>query len=173
MATISRNVRLISRLDVPEKQTTYRIKGADGLRLVAYPSGKKVWYSAYQLGAGKSRKQQFVRIGEYSDHPDGWTLDKAIEKNKELQAKASSGIDPQAPTTFGELFKVWLEEHAEKQLKAWEDEERRYGLHLKNPLADKLIADIERKDVREIRDNVLDDLVPSNPIVSLLSSIES
>ena len=123
-----------------------------------------------QANPGSSSSSE---IGEYSDHPDGWTLDKAIEQNKSNQAKASTGIDPQAPTTFGELFKAWLEEHAKKQLKAWEDEERRYGLQLKKPLADKLIADIERKDVREIRDTVVENSGPiqSNRVIALFNRV--
>ena len=173
MSTLARNAKIISRLAAPDKRVNYSIKGAKGLYLAVHPTGRKVWYSVYQLGSGKSRKRVWSEIGEHSDHEDGWTLDKAIEQNKANQAKASTGVDPQAPTTFGELFSAWLEEYAKKQLKAWEDEERRYGLHLKKPLADKLIADIERKDIREIRDNVLDDSGPiqSNRVIALFNRV--
>jgi integrase len=170
---IARNIKVINNLSNPNKQTNYRIKGVPGLRLAVYPSGGKVWFSYYQTGKGKSRKQHLKRIGEFSDHPDGWTLDKAIAENKTVQAKASTGVDPQAPTLFGELFSAWLEDHAKKQLATWEDEERRYGLHLKKTLADKLIADIERKDIREIRDTVLAKAGPiqSNRVIALFNRV--
>jgi integrase len=173
MATIAKNDRVISRLGPKGKRVNYSIKGADGLRLAVHPTGKKVWYSYYQTGTGKARKQRWVEIGEYSDHPDGWTLDKAIERNKELQAKASSGIDPQAPTTFGELFTAWLEEHAKKQLRTWADEERRYNYQLKKHLGERRIGDIERKDVREIRDTVVEKSGPieSNRVVALFNRV--
>jgi integrase len=173
MATLARNDRVIDRAPPKAKKQTFSIKGANGLRLVVHPSGKKVWFSYYQLGKGKTRKQRWIEIGEYSNHPEGWTLDKAIEENKTNQAKASTGIDPQAPTTFDELFKAWLGEHAKKQLRTWADEERRYSYQLKKPLGDKLIADIERKDVREIRDNVADNSGPieSNRVVALFNRV--
>jgi integrase len=173
MATLARNDRTISRLVATDKRVNYSIKGADGLRLAVHPSGKKVWYSYYQTGKGKSRKQRLVEIGEYSDHPEGWTLDKAVEQNKTNQAKVSTGVDPLAPVTFGELFTAWLEGYAKKQLKAYAEEERRYALHLKKPLADKLISDITRSDVREIRDNVLEGSggVQSNRVIALFNRV--
>ena len=143
MATIAKNDRVISRLSAKEARQTYSIKGASGLHLVVHPpgkkhpSGRKVFYSVYQLGSGKTRKRVWIEIGEYSDHPDGWTLDKATDRNKDLQAKASTGIDPRAPTTFGELFTAWLDEHAKKQLRTWADEERRYNYQLRKALGKK------------------------------------
>jgi integrase len=173
MAILPRNSKYISRLSASDKRENHTIKGCKGLYLALHPTGRKVWFSVYQLGKGNSRKRVWQEIGEYSDHEDGWTLDKAIAENKAVQAKASTGADPQAPTTFGELFKAWLEEHAKKQLDTWSDEERRYGLHLKRALADKLIADIERKDVRDIRDTVLEKAGPiqSNRVVALFNRV--
>jgi|KBSSwiStaDraftv2_1062776.scaffolds.fasta_scaffold06773_15 integrase len=179
MATIAKNDRVISRLSAKEARQTYSIKGASGLHLVVHPpgkkhpSGRKVFYSVYQLGSGKTRKRVWIEIGEYSDHPDGWTLDKATDRNKDLQAKASTGIDPRAPTTFGELFTAWLDEHAKKQLRTWADEERRYNYQLRKALGKKLIADIERKDVREIRDDVAENSGPieSNRVVALFNRV--
>jgi integrase len=173
MATLSRNDRVISRLAAGEKRVNYSIKGTKGLYLAVHPSGKKVWYSVYQLGKGASRKRVWSEIGEYSDHEDGWTVDKAVTENKSNQAKVSTGVDPLAPTTFGQLFSAWLEGYAKKQLKAYAEEERRYTLHLKKPLADNLISDITRADVREIRDSVLESSggVQSNRVIALFNRV--
>src|SRR5262245_20598261 len=110
MATLAKNDRVIERVKPTARRTAYTIKGADGLRLVVHPSRRKVWYSV--LPRSKGKQQRWHEIGQYSDHDDGWTLTRAIDENKRVQAKASTGIDPTAPTTFGELFQAWLAEHA-------------------------------------------------------------
>src|SRR5262245_22003531 len=130
MTTLAKNDRAVDRVKPGGRRQDYGIRGVSGLRLVVHPTGRKVWYSLYQLGSGTTRKRVWQEIGLYSDHEDGWTLDKAIAENKTIQAKVSTGVDPQAPTMFSELFQVWLDDHAKKQLKTWEDEERRYRLHL-------------------------------------------
>ena len=83
------------------------------------------------------------------------------------------GIDPEAPTTFGELFGLWLTEHAKKQLATWPTEERRYQLHLQEPLGTKRIDALERKDVREIRDNIFEagNPIESNRVVALFNRV--
>jgi integrase len=71
------------------------------------------------------------------------------------------------------LFTAWLDEHAKKQLRTWADEERRYNYQLRKALGKKLIADIERKDVREIRDDVAENSGPieSNRVVALFNRV--
>ena len=171
--TLPKNAKTIQALPVPASRTAYTIEGAKGLRLVAHPTGKRVWYAVYQLGKGASRKKRWREIGQYS--ADGWTLAKAIEEAKGIIGDVSVNGDrpPADCTTFGQLFQAWLDEHAKKKLDTWEDEERRYRLHLEKPLGLRPASEIERKDIREIRDTVSENAGPiqSNRTLALFNRV--
>ena len=171
--TLPANAKTIAGLPKSGKRKAYTIEGAKGLRLVAHPTGNKVWYAVYQIGKGASRKKRWREIGEYS--ADGWTLAKATKEAKSIIGDvAANGEKPRADgTTFGDLFRSWLDEHAKKQLDTWEDEERRYRLHLEKPLGHRPASDIERKDVREIRDVVVESAGPiqSNRTLALFNRV--
>ena len=68
---------------------------------------------------------------------------------------------------------MWLAEHAKKKLETWKEEDARYNRHLKGKVGAKAYADIERKDVREIRDDVLERSGPieSNRVVALFNRV--
>ena len=171
---LAKNVKTIEAVKPKRRRAAYTIKDEKGLRLVVHPTGNKVWFSVYQLGKGEGLKRKWREIGPYSSHEEGWTLAKACEKNRGIQGELKfTGIDPAAPKTFSELFNAWLDGHAKEKLATWQDEERRYRLHLEKPLGKRKVADIERKDVREIRDTVLEDAGPiqSNGVVALFNRV--
>ena len=101
---------------------------------------------------GNSRQggsRHWHEIGDAGDIP----LPKACEKAAAVRVELTNGNDPKGAKTFGELFEAWLEGHG-KKLSTWKDEESRYHMHLAAALGSRPIAKIERKDVREVRDNV-------------------
>src|SRR5262245_26140756 len=111
--TLPKNVKTIEAVKSKHRRAAYTISGATGLRLVVHPTGRKVWFSVYQLGHGKTLKRRWHEIGEYSSHEEGWTLGKACEENRRVQAELdTTGLEPGAPKKFGEMFNAWLEEHA-------------------------------------------------------------
>lgn len=173
MATLNRNARAIEAVRAASKRAAYTIKGVNGLRLVVHPTGRKIWFVVYQQGHGATRKKRWVEVGPYASELPGWTLDKACEEARRIMGTVDTGLDPTAPSTFGELFEAWLTEHAKKNLATWADEERRYQLHLQSSLGSQKIEAIERKDVREIRDNVLEEAGPiqSNRVVALFNRV--
>lgn len=168
-AEIACNVKAIAAVRPTTSRIVYRIKGERGLLLAVYPTGKKTWQVKYQLGNGAARKQRTREIGDVNYV----TLAEARAKKSALLAKAARGEDPDSPETFGALFYLWLESHAKRKLATWRDEERRYAMHLAKPLGARLISKIERKDVREIRDVVLEKSGPiqSNRVVALFNRV--
>lgn len=168
-AEIACNVKAIAALRPKASRAYYRIKGERGLLLAVYPTGKKTWLVRYQLGTGAARKERTQEIGD----ADYITLAEARAKRASLLAKAARGEDPDSPETFGALFSIWLESHAKKKLVTWRDEERRYAMHLAKALGRRQISKIQRKDVREIRDVVLERAGPiqSNRVVALFNRV--
>jgi integrase len=174
MPTIAKNAKKIDAIRPLDRRVDYSVKGTNGLYLVVHPSARRVWGVRYQTGSGRLRKRHWHEIGTYSDTDDGWNLARACEEAKQVLARVSTGTPLQDDlTAFGDLFQLWLEEHAKKKLNTWADEEKRYKRHLEKPLGFSLVAEIERKDVREIRDSVAEDSGPieSNRVVALFNRV--
>lgn len=167
MAPLPKNARAIEALKTPAKRRSFTVKGCTGLRLVVFPSGRKVWYCVFSDAA---RTRRWIEIGDFS--PEGWTLGKAADRASQLVAEKPAKPDLQAVSTFGELFDLWLSEYAEKKLRTWKDEKARYDNHLAS-LAKRTIESLERKDIREVRDNVLEKAGPiqSNRVVALFNRV--
>jgi integrase len=137
--------------------------------LVVYPSGRKVWFYVYQIGSGAARKRRWHEIGTFPE----FTLAEACSIAAGLRAEVAHGGDPEEAKTFGELFEVWLEGHAKKKLATWESEEARYKRHLQATLGATRYSEIERRDVREVRDAVMESAGPieSNRVVELFNRV--
>lgn len=102
-----------------------------------------------------------------------FTLDDAVAVASAHKVDVGKGIDPRTPKKFSELFNSWLDEHAKKKLDTWADEEARYKRQLEKRIGERLVAEIERKDVREMRDTVAEKSGPieSNRVVSLFNRV--
>jgi len=156
---LSKNVKAIGAVNAQARRTSYSIKGERGLRLVVHPTGRKVWFVVYQLGRGRGRKRRWYDVGTFPE----FSLADASKEAARIRSEVVKGIDPEAPKTFEELFQMWLAAHAKKKVSTWKEEEARYNRHLKTEVGDKIYTNIERKDVGEIRDGVLE---RSGPIES-------
>ena len=126
-----------------------------------------------ELGKGEGLKRKWREIGPYSSHEEGWDiLAKACEKNRGIQGELKfTGLDPSAPKTFSELFNAWLDGHAKEKLATWQDEERRYRLHLEKPLGKRKVAEIHDRTFGKYATRCWKMLVRSNRTVLLRSSI--
>ena len=189
---LPKNVRAIEAVKPGSRQINYRIKGEPGLVLVVHPSGRKVWFVRYQVGRGKTRQQRWHEIGILSTSK---SLAKACAEAKHIMSRVADGVDPSKRelTTFGALFNAWLEQHAEKKLDTWKDEKRRYEMYFSGAptigrqtegavpyrikkglaLGPRVFAEIERKDVGAVRDEVLKEAGPiqSNRVVALFNRV--
>lgn len=174
---LSKNVRKIEDVQPGVRRASYSIKGVPGLRLVVHPTGRKVWFSVYQVGKGRSRQRRWQEIGPFNllGSNDGAVvnLEDAIKTATGHQIDAQKGIDPKSPKKFSDLFNSWLEQHAKKKLDRWMDEQARYRRQLEKPFGQRLVSEIERKDVREVRDQVAEGSGPieSNRVVSLFNRV--
>ena len=189
---LAKNVRAVQGIKPGSRQVNYRIKGERGLALAVHPSGRKVWFVRYQVGHGKIRQQRWHEIGELCEAN---SLAKACLDARRIMARVADGEDPSRPelTTFGALFDAWLEQHAKKKIDTWKDEKRRYEMYLSGPpavgapaedpvpyrikkglaLGPRVFAEIDRKDVGAVRDEVLEKAGPiqSNRIVALFNRV--
>ena len=166
---LSRNVKVIAAVRADQRRTSYSIRGERGLRLVVHPTGRKVWFYLYQIGKGTSRKRRWHEIGTFPE----FTLADACKVAGGVRTEVAKGGDPADAKTFEELFHLWLREHAQKRLATWKDEEARYVRHLQPGIGSRPYIEIERKDVREVRDKVLQQSGPieSNRVVALFNRV--
>ena len=167
--SLPKNVKSIEAIRPETKRASYSIRGERGLRLIVHPSGRKVWFYVYQTGNGAARKRRWREIGTFPE----FTLAQACTAGASLRTEVAHGGDPEDANSLNELFRLWLVEHAQKKLRTWRSEESRYERHLQRDLGDKPYIEIERKDVREIRDKVVRNGGPieSNRVVQLFNRI--
>ena len=185
---LAKKVRAIDAVKPEPRRVNYRIKGEPGLVLVVHPNGRKAWFVRYQVGSGNARQQRWHEYGTLSETK---SLATACAEAKRIRSRVADGEDPSKPelTTFGELFGGWLEQHAKKKLATWRDEKRRYEMYLGGSraideppedvapfrlnktlaLGPRVFAEIERRDVGAVRDEVLEKAGPmqSNRVVAL------
>lgn len=166
---LPRNVKSIEAIRPEESRVSYSIRGERGLRLVVHPTGRKVWFYLYQVGRGASRKRRWREVGTFPE----FTLAEACTIAAGLRTEVAHGGDPEDAKTFEELFRLWHDEHAKKKLATWKEEEGRYARHLQRAMGDRRYVEIERREVREVRDRVLVGSGPieSNRVVALFNRV--
>jgi integrase len=166
---LPKNVKAIEAVRPEAKRTSYSIRGERGLRLIVHSTGRKVWFALYQIGKGVTRERRWHEIGTFPE----FSLANACTEAGRVRTEVAKGGDPEEAKTFDELFQMWVSEHAKKKVGTWKDEEARYNRHLKADVGAKAYVDIERKDVRKIRDDVLEGSGPieSNRVVALFNRV--
>jgi len=120
----------IDRLTLPKadkSSITYYDEKVSGLTVMAFPSGKKVFYLSKKI-QGRSEK---IKIGAYPD----LSVENARNRASELLAEIAQGKNPQdkrrafnKEMTFGELFDWYMKEYASKHKTERSQEEDR-GLY--------------------------------------------
>jgi integrase len=56
--------------------------------------------------------------------------------------------------TFGEVFEQYIEQHSKPNKRTWREDEQKYELHLKKPLAGRRMKDITRQDIVAIHQKI-------------------
>ncbi len=105
---LPKNVKSIEAVRPETRQASYSIRGERGLRLLVYPSGRKVWFYVYQIGSGMTRKRRWHEIGTFPE----FTLAEACSIAAGLRTEVAHGGDREEAKTLDELFQLWLDEHA-------------------------------------------------------------
>jgi len=164
----------IDRLPKPDngQRAYYYDLRVRGLALAVSPAGKKV-FVLYRKVAGRPER---VTIGPYLD----LTIEQARQRAEELNAAIARGGNPaaerrsvQGEMTLGELFNKYIEEHSKKHgRKTWEEDERRFKLHLHGWSLRK-ISSIRRSDVIALHTRVGEKAGPiaANRLVEMLRRV--
>jgi integrase len=120
-----------------------------GLGLAVRPTGSR----SYKFVYSHHRRVRWYTIGDAR----GVGLREARQFARELWAEVIRGKDPasekqnvQRSGTFGELARRYIEEHAKKKLKSWEQSQYKIERHLFPRFEHRQVASISSKDLRAL-----------------------
>ncbi|NJL26515.1 MAG: integrase arm-type DNA-binding domain-containing protein [Thermoanaerobaculia bacterium] len=135
-------------------------------------TGKKVYFLRYNVD-GTRRRQN---IGTYP----AMSLADARDRAKELIGRLAKGEDPQAEKhaerqaeTFGELAAEYLENHAKRNKRSWQEDERIIQANLLPVWKNRKAKNITRRDLAEVLDAIVARNAPvmANRTKALISKI--
>lgn len=141
-----------------------------GLALRVGPRAK-AWIALYKTKAGQVRRQ---KLGTYP------TLGLAEARQEALKAMRAvqAGGDPAAKAkaaaldTFGKLAALYLERHAKRTKRTWQEDERILTRDLLPAWRDTPVRTLTRREVRELLDGIADRApVMANRTLALVSKI--
>lgn len=153
--------------------TDYMDESLPGFGVRAHHSGLKVFFVRY---AGEDGKRRRIKIGPYPTY----SLTEARNKAKDLLGRVARGEDPQAQKvtdrqaiTFGQLAHQYLELHAKRKKRRWEEDARILRADLLPAWKRCKAGKIGRRDVSEILDGIVDRGSPimANRTKALVSKI--
>jgi integrase len=98
-----------------------------------------------------------ITLGRHSDI----NVKEARDRAKKVGVAIADGANPaelkrtiKGEMTFGELFTVFLEEHAKRKKRTWKGDEGRYNYYLKTKFENKRISEITRSDVAALHSEI-------------------
>jgi integrase len=178
------NIRLnftkkeLENLAAPALRATYvydsRVRGL-AMRLAAKTGRKKKGRKVFVLYRRIAGRPERVTIGEFPE----WTIEKARARAQEMNAAIARGENPseeqrtlKAENTIGELFAMYLEQHAKQHKKSWADDEWTFNKYLHSWRLRKLSA-VRAEDVKTLHARIGRDngKYAANRVVELLSTM--
>ena len=137
-------------LQPSNKRIFYYDEGQPGLRLLVTPTGNKSFQ--FQMWSKKLGKPLTRTIGKFQS----FSLSKAREEAAALIAEMNSGTDIESERkkeretpTFSKVWKLYLENHAKKYKKSWEQDEQTYKRQMKKQFGAKRVDQITVKRVKK------------------------
>ncbi len=125
-----------------------------GFGIMVRPTGTKTFFVRYRTPRGFRR----LMLGNYP----GTTLADARKAAKGAIGGVAKGGDPQearharlAGSTFGELASHYLEVHAKRRKRSWQEDERMLERDLLPAWRNVLAAEIRRRDVAQVLDRIV------------------
>lgn len=140
--------RKIKALTTSEPQTTWWDEVLTGFGIRVTEAGRKTFIVRYRSNGRRPRKT----LGTYP----AMTLKKAREEAKKTLSGVTVGEDPAQRMSFKELAELYLERHAKKQKKSWEEDKRQLEKDLIPAWGDRNAASIRRADVHAVLDGIVD-----------------
>lgn len=137
----------------------YWVREGQGFTIRVYPSGEKGWYYIYTFDGRK----RFMKLGTYPDV----SLATARERFDVAKVKVKNGVDPLAEQesakderlkapTLATLIEDYLEKHAKKFKRSWEEDERILNKEVLPFWGKRKAADITKRDVIKLVDDIVD-----------------
>ncbi|MFC1830597.1 tyrosine-type recombinase/integrase [Thermodesulfobacteriota bacterium] len=184
MATIKFTSRTPKDLQPTDKVVEYFVEnfnrdGDCSLGLRVRDSGKKVWFISYRTkptSRGQKNNRKRTNIGNFPDLSFSEAKTAAKNKLKEIH----EGTDPAAKRqaeldapTMNDLWDIYLKKHApSKKQSSIKEDTRMWNVYLKEEIGDRKAADIRRRDIVRLRDDISDTKpVQANRVLALLSTI--
>lgn len=173
MSKIKLTHRGIANLTAGKWITDYWDKDLPGFGVRAHPTGRKVFCVRYTGEDGKRRR---IKVGDYP----AISLADARDKAKGIVGRVASGEDPQAEKvadresmTFGQLASQYLELHAKRRKRSWQEDERVIRADLLPAWKRSKAKKITRRDISELLDGIVDRGSPimANRTKALISKI--
>lgn len=141
----------------PAGRVDYFDQRTTGLGLRLSPSGGRTWFVMYRVKGDPTKRRLTL------DGYPALTLADARQRAQEVLLAASRGQDPAAQkqelksaTTFAGLAAEYLEKHARRKKRSWEEDARVIDRELLPKWRRRKVHDIRRKDVLELLDAIVD-----------------
>ncbi len=177
MPQITPHHRTVSKLASKNgKRMRYTFVGIKGLQLDCIPDGSplgnRFWRVRYYIG----EKEKIATLGTFNegDREGYLTQSQATERAAEYRRTAKiDRLDPaEVGRTFDELYSDWLERHAKVKKRSWRADERLYKYHVKKRIGSSVVAEIKRRDILDVLDDVFKTSgVQANRVQSLISAV--
>ena len=146
------------------------------------PEGERSWYVRYQVGHGAGRQERFYRLGSFDGNTDDFlTLGQAIDRANHVRVDAkkhkrdrfAEERQTDRGLTFDDLCRQWIDKHGKKNKKSWRHDEGLYKRHIKARLGKRVVAELRRRDVVEVLDEIVEEVTPiqANRSHSLISAV--
>jgi integrase len=164
--------RTVASLRPNGRRAEYVDADCPGLSLRVTSAGVKTWVVRYRH-RGRSRRLTLARA-------DVLPLAKARDRARDALRDASNGKDPalvkqqdRTATTIGALATDYIERYAKAHKKSWDQDERALNAEVLPHWKHRAVADITRRDVRQLVQAIADRGSPitANRIVALLSRL--
>jgi integrase len=166
------NERSLRALRAAGGRVDYMDLGLRGFGLTVRPTGRKTFFVRYRLRRGEGR----ITLGDYPGVP----LAEARSAAKEVLGRVARGEDPQterqekrAARSFGELAQSYIEVHAKRRKRTWEEDERILRRDLLPAWGRLVASEIRRRDVAALVDGIVGRGAPvmANRVRALASKI--
>jgi integrase len=155
------------------KRTVWQFDGVPNLALDCLPNGDRVWRCRYVLRIASKRIDRAIALGQLGARVDQLLPGTARDRRDAIMARVAKGEDPfhdervraSSPTagdtanSFGTLFRDWIEQHAKKHKKTWEQDVDLHRRYLASRLDHRPVSEITRLEIG----NVLDEIAKTTP----------
>ena len=148
------NDRALRALRPGPRRVDYMDLGLKGFGIMVQPTGLKTFFVRYRTGRGLRR----LTLGSYP----ATSFADARSAAQEAIGRVAKGGDPQAARhaqrtapTFGDLAKDYLELHAKRRKRTWEEDERILQTDLLPAWRNVPAAEIRRRDVALVLDRIV------------------